>query len=582
MSEPWAERLSQPVELVRQRALPTALDAVGLLPPAFTRLEPQSVSGDPAPGAEARVHDPLWALARQWQLGELHADDAGSPIAVHVDTTTLPLTAWQPGPPADGGWRRWPTGALLDELVEAEPSGLRGLRARAEGGQQLLDQLAEAGADLRDRLVADHPLTLAGAPYDPGHPPPDDALDPQATRLLRLLAPSVPDGDSLAAALRTAPQPGWVSDGLRPVVAGWLAWYDGTPGAADDAECWDSQRLDHAFSVRCGSGADQVVLRAVRFPGGRAGWDDFDAVPGARVDLDGDVAAATPRALTLTATRLRYPGMPADRYWELEDGQVDLAGIEAQPHDLARMCLTEFALVYGDDWLVVPVEAQTGALTRVGEVAYTTTFGERVVVPSTATQREGAFRIFAISTVDGGVLDGLFLPPAAAATVDGHPVEEVLLLRDEVANLAWAVERTVPGRSGDPRSRADEPPVSSDGVAEDATPGDLLYRLRTAVPPYWIPLVPIGVGYARVALRKGAFDDEAGNPILPAGTLLAPTPLTLPDEEVPREGVRLRRVPTLARRGDGSTARWISRRVNVGSGGGSSGLADDSATAYRP
>ena len=45
----------------------------------FVRLEPRSTTGDLAPGLAARVADPLWLLGRQWQLGELLADDAPSP-----------------------------------------------------------------------------------------------------------------------------------------------------------------------------------------------------------------------------------------------------------------------------------------------------------------------------------------------------------------------------------------------------------------------------------------------------------------------------------------------------------------------
>jgi hypothetical protein len=59
-------------------------------------------------------------------------------------------------------------------------------------------------------------------------------------------------------------------------------------------------------------------------------------------------------------------------------------------------------------------------------------------------------------------------------------------------------------------------------------------------------------------------------------------PQMVRDEEVPREGVRVRRVPTLARHIDGSYARWVMRRVTVGSGEGSSGLAFDATVARVP
>ena len=45
------------------------------------RVRPDGSGGNLAQALEARVHDPLWALGRQWQLGELQGEDAGSPIA---------------------------------------------------------------------------------------------------------------------------------------------------------------------------------------------------------------------------------------------------------------------------------------------------------------------------------------------------------------------------------------------------------------------------------------------------------------------------------------------------------------------
>ena len=51
-------------EGVRVTLVPAELTAAFLIePPGWTRLEPQSVSGDPTPGMEARIHDPLWLLA---------------------------------------------------------------------------------------------------------------------------------------------------------------------------------------------------------------------------------------------------------------------------------------------------------------------------------------------------------------------------------------------------------------------------------------------------------------------------------------------------------------------------------------
>src|SRR5436190_22031082 len=119
-----------------------------LEPPGWTRLEPQSVSGDPTPGLEARVHDPLWLLARQWQLGEFEGEDVGSLAFVTVDRTVAPVVAFKPG---DAGAaqpvRAWRASDQVEPMVEREatPAHGSGLRARAEAGAQLVADLKAAG-----------------------------------------------------------------------------------------------------------------------------------------------------------------------------------------------------------------------------------------------------------------------------------------------------------------------------------------------------------------------------------------------------------------------------------------------------
>ena len=154
--------------------------------------------------------------------------------------------------------------------------------------------------------------------------------------------------------------------------------------------------------------------------------------------------------------------------------------------------------------------------------------------------------------------------------------------------MAWAVERTVQAPSGRPRARTTEPrPPAFERGTE---PAELDYLLETTVPPEWIPLLPVHpetmdgqpTPLNAIVLRKGAMVDLAGMPVDPVGELLRPIPLDMQDEEIPREGVRVRRVPVLTRRPDGTYARWIARRVSVGRGEGASGLAFDNAVPRRP
>ena len=566
--------------------LPTAA------PPATVRLEPDSITGDPAPGAEARIGDPAWMLGRQWQLGELTGEDAGTVVSVDVSSRALPVTGWAPLDEQtvgragrlgrDVGWRPWPQGSLLEELVQdVSHRGFgAGLRQRAEAGAQLLDQLVDAGeGELAATLAARFPLSLTPDPGDPG-----GGLDPAADRLHALLEGAVPDGAAIAADVAGAGDagPAWAADAHDPGVTvttlqAWLGWVGGMP---DSGHSWSLERLEYRFALRFGAGPDALTVRGTQYGRASVGWSDLEWVDRGEVppDLpgapDGRPVASTARLL---ATPLRYPAMPADRYWQLEDGAVDLGAIEAQPSDLARLCLAEFALTSADDWLDVPVDGLLGAVNQITEVRLTDDFGETVAVPELP---ERGFTLFSVAAADGARLPGIVLPPVAAATLSGTALEEIWFLRDELANLAWAVEQTVPGRSGDPRARASEPPPPRPTWPDDLDPDERVYRLQSQVPAHWIPLVPVSLTPGTVSLRKGALLRD-GEPLLPAGVTLAPTPLTFPGEELPREGVRVRAVPRLARRADGGYARWIGYRVTTGRGEASSRLAFDQALSRR-
>src|SRR6266545_4987546 len=50
----------------------------------WTRLEPFSRREDIDLGLQARTHDPLWLLARQWQTAEFQGEDAGTPVQARL------------------------------------------------------------------------------------------------------------------------------------------------------------------------------------------------------------------------------------------------------------------------------------------------------------------------------------------------------------------------------------------------------------------------------------------------------------------------------------------------------------------
>ena len=158
-----------------------------------------------------------------------------------------------------------------------------------------------------------------------------------------------------------------------------------------------------------------------------------------------------------------YRGMPAARFWEFEDARVDFGAVDAAPQDLARMLLVEFAITYGNDWFVLPIDLDVGSLCRTRSLIVTNTFGERFLIPSSrdAGAPYAAWRMFQLSTRTefgpvAGDDPGLFLPHTLASPLESRPIEDVIFLRDEMANMAWAVERIVESAIERPRNRFEE------------------------------------------------------------------------------------------------------------------------------
>jgi hypothetical protein len=177
-----------------------------------------------------------------------------------------------------------------------------------------------------------------------------------------------------------------------------------------------------------------------------------------------------------------------------------------------------------------------------------------------------------------------FLPPSLLKNLESQPIEEVLFLRDEMANMAWAVERLVESPADQRLNRFQAYQEQQRRREQDApappevAPGALRYRLSTDVPDYWIPLIPVRAGQG-LRLQRGAvlkMDGSAANVPSLGRILETGQPLSLYEEEVPREGIRVTRSYQFTRWTDGSSHLWIGRRKGVGRGEGSSGLRFDS------
>jgi hypothetical protein len=585
---------------------------------SWTRIEPHTRNAEMKNSVQARIYDPLWMLARQWQVGEFQGEDSGTPIMARLRAEVSRLTRYCAGPIAPNTQVAAPAfdakATPLETIVERERvrplSAAKGEKVRlaVEAGQhflRLLDQqpIARANRENYRNAFKRKYLFPALTPAERGE------LDADSLSFFDLMSARVPDGRLLYAGMRATLHPSGGGAGALPpdlqiapedvpkiknAAENFFRWFEtlfSEPGNFSAA--WVPERIEYAFSVATRLSEGECTLTAQEYFDGHLDWEDFS------INAEVSMGAANDEAVTQTTTTVipapvNFHGAPAPRFWEFEDAQVDYGAISTGPADLPHMLLIEFANSFGNDWFVIPVEQAIGTLCRTRSLVVTDTFGVRTLIKSNSESGlpHSAWRMFQLSfqRPQGSppltpASNLFFLPPTLAKNIEAKPLEEVLFLRDEMANMAWGVERLVESSIEQPVNRYQAAATrDSTGQSLISADGIPVYRLASQLPEHWTPLLPVQTEAATGGIRlvRGAVlrPDGSQQVIRSQGRILNPDgkpSLNIYEEEVPREGARVTRSYQLARWLDGSTHLWMGRRKQVGRGEGSSGLRFDTA-----
>lgn len=534
------------------------------------------------------VADPLWMLARQWQMGEFQAQDMGSPIAVKVETaqTLMDEVAWQGRSPIPLDPTRQPLEPLVFEeatdTTREQPYGDRALRQ----GRDLMRRVRQSARskDLQAALLQHFPLpALEGT-----------ALPAAEQRRLAVYRGKLPDSVRLALFVEELFPNDLVvlfddmqlAPDLRAPLGEILSdWFLANPRPAHrETSAWDDAAQSYAFEVSARNlpGSDTVKLAATSHRGGPLDWYDFDITSGALGQFPPPADARTEHfAMPMPVD---VPGMPSPRFWEVEPDGVEYGLLDPAPEDLGRLIVQEAALSYGNDWHLVPLPMPVGTLYRVISVTVQDTFGTR-----TTRSPYGAADLFSLFSPSGQKPpDGSFgmvfpaLPPhlrsALRESVSFHP--------DEGANLAWGIEAVAPDpNTGRPHDRPSVPvtPTPDQRAAYLAsTDAEKAYQLATPVPAHWVPLLPQIPedplnDPGRMLTVGRLLNSETGHVGQPLGQILTdPNGVSLRQEEVPTQGASVTRRGYRARWHGGTTVGWDGRRKLFGHGkDGSSGLRYD-------
>jgi hypothetical protein len=595
--------------------------------PVWNRVEgrPRAESFDRALAAEVR--DALWMVTRQWQMGELHGDDAGSPILARIHASNTRLTRYQAGrgPASD-----FDTETPLETQVERRPLSFTqggrelSLDLRLLMGRHWLKLLRPLG-DFTAAFLAAYPIRLPD-PNDPA-----DAIysaHPQVLATLRSVAGRRIDGGKLHAHLRGG---GHAYDGIAGLAGRetevdrladrFLAWFDALisqPSAPRDA--WVADRLEYQFACSAPDTDGEKVLVADEYFHGHLDWYNLDyhdrKTSLGPPDGGGEPPPPVPITQTLLPTPVAFNGMPSTRWWAFEDGKTNLGDVRPDTTDLPKLLLLEFGLIYANDWFLIPCTLPFGSLSQLRGMAVTNVFGERTWVEAAGRgadddwQRWAMFSCNQRGKAEVAADTRLLVLPVAAKVQEGAPLEEVFLVRDEVANMVWAVEKTIalPNGEGTPGSEAARelrawyerdlqrrlgaPPAPPAGA-----PGaKIRYQVMNQAPEEWIPFVPVHVpGDVReIQLQRAAQPrilegdpDPIPAKVRPRTSLVrhgldAGQAYFLHEEEVPRSGVRVTQAFQRTRWRDGRAWVWLGARKQAGRGEATSGLGFDLARDLPP
>jgi hypothetical protein len=570
---------------------------------AYNRLEPRARTEDFTRSLRAEIRDPLWMLTRQWQMGELEAEDTGSPVDARLVTAQTRVDRVALG---GKGGQSYHEELPLETAVEREtilssPSTDPSTKQKIALPHALKVQVAQYFLKL-------HPPALRAtyhAKYRAAFPfaTTDDALFRGQTDGLNVYTATKSrdfDGQALIEAIRAltfetqATIPPGDPDGIAGLAQLLLAWFGRQYSQpTKDENAWDPHRLTYALQAAAPRpDGSQWVLDASHYHEGRLDWYSFDVDPEAAPLATDDPAPAVPPAsepaISFLPVAASFKGMPNPRFWEMENRQINLGQLNAKTTDSLLLLFAELGLIYGNDWFVIPYAMKVNTLCEIRGLVVTDVFGERTLIRAADEGADNDWQrwsMFNLSNKNeiGRYNRQFFLPAALANTLESEPIEQVNYLRDEMANMVWAVEEIIPdatskginGYDAAEKIGIEPPPIA-------ASTASIRYVLGTTVPENWIPFLPVHQAGSNQSIQfRRAVMPKLGVPpkdvIKPKGVLLAEvkSPYYINEEEIPSAGTLVRRSYQRARWYNGRTYVWIGRCRETGRGEGSSELRFD-------
>jgi len=567
---------------------------------AYNRLEPSQRTKNFDRSLKAEIRDALWMLTRQWQFGEFEGEDAGSPVTAQVlGEHSSPDRIGFPG----GKVFSYDQSIPLETKVEREPIR-RSLFFSVQLSRYFFKCVNKQGlltAVNKTALITKYPLNYLI--NELGNVFSIDPNDADGVQLFNAVSGKMPDGFSIHVdiitpngAITNFEQ--WLIDqGFSSADQGkfkqaatdfenWFTRNYSQPADPNDT-CWLPSQLEYQFSIATPFALQQQkTLVADQYSQGHLDWYSFDLDTTKRLVLDSEPAdnpaSIVENYVSFIPAPVSFKGMPNPRFWMMENSQTDFGKIDTSPTGLLHLLLAEFGLIYSNDWFMLPYPLSINTIADIGNMVITDVFGQHILIRPAGRGADSDWQRWAMfrqtDRNDSSFNSNIFyLAPALSQTLEGDPTEEINFLRDEMANMVWAVETIVPSQAG--RGVNGNEMALRELILPDTTPANdtvqIRYVLGTTVPNNWIPFVPVHMpaSDSEIRLQRAQMPGAKG-----ASTVLlteVPPPYFINEEEVPRSGILVQQSFQQARWLGGKNYLWIGRNKETGKGEGWSNLKFD-------
>lgn len=536
----------------------------------------------------AEIADPLWMLCRQWQLGEFEGEDAATACQAKIlsEHQQPEIIHFNEGQPVNYNADQLP----LETIIESEPVK-NDYYLCLQMGRQFFKLMNEAGLSAHKKAFISNYVIAENIDPD----------DNEGIYLSQSTAGIFPDGYKILQDINDNKFEAFVKSiagisagdidkftkSISPQFANWFhnLYHLPTPGQS----AWRPNRMEYNFELDLPhiENGTRASLEATEYSSGKIDWLTFDentAVAdhenpsGAPAESETDNFEEIVQAFI--PTPLQYAGMPNPRFWQMENSRVDFGKIQTGTTGLLSILLTEYGLTYSNDWFVLPYQLKFNTLCEVKCIMVTDVFGQNILIEPTFKDPEMNWHEFACfrhteKQNRTSPRNRFYLPSSVLKNQQSEPLEKVNFMRDEMANMVWAIESVVPSAAGGSRriksnlTRYDQNFVPVDPEAK------IRYLIGTSVPKNWIPFIPVHKegSQQEIRLQRAKIPNTAP----PASQLLTEQQPVhfIEEEEVPRAGVIVTRMYKRTRWLNGKTYLWIGRSKTVGRGEGWSGLMFD-------